>query len=323
VTKQKFKKGSLKGLKVVEPIWVYPMNYNAIDPLKPDWYNPSSWVVMSKEVHSSRLLTFVSRQVPDLFKPAYSFGGLSLSQMAEPYVNNWLRTRQAVSDLIHTFSMSGIKTNLAGTLAAGGEEMFNRVDFYNALRDNQGLMMLDKDTEEFFNITTPLSSLDLLQAQAQEHMASVTRIPIVKLLGIQPAGLNASSEGEMESFSDVVGSMQVVLFDDNLKTVINFAQMNIWGKVNPKIKFSWVPLRETDEETKAAVAKIQAEIDGMYVDKGVVDAGEVRKRLATDKNGPYHGLNPDDMPELPDDEDIDNLDSDIDNNEVADKEGVG
>lgn len=299
ISDRKFKKGSLKRLVNVEPMWTYPLNYNAIDPLKPTWYKPEIWTVMAKQVHASRILTFVGREVPDMFKPAYSFGGLSLSQIAEPYVNNWLRTRDSISELLHTFSVSGIMTNLAGTLATGGDEMFARVDLFNALRDNRGLMMLDKETEEFFNMSTPLSGLDLLQAQAQEHMAAISRIPIVKLLGIQPAGLNASSEGEMESFGDWINAYQVLLFDRNLRVVLNFAQRNIWGKVNPKIKHSWVPLREADETVAAQIRKTDAETDMIYIQGSVVDAAEVRKRLATTAESPYAGLDPDDMPELP------------------------
>ena len=110
MSKDKIGKGMLKRLRVIEPVWTYPSSYNATDPLKPDWYKPSSWFVQGKEVHSTRLLTFIGREVPDLLKPAYSFGGLSMSQMVKPYVDNWLRVRQSVSDLISTFSTSGIKT---------------------------------------------------------------------------------------------------------------------------------------------------------------------------------------------------------------------
>ena len=39
-------------------------------------------------------------------------------------------------------------------------------------------------------------------------MAAISRIPLVKLLGIQPAGLNASSEGELIAFEDWIASFQ-------------------------------------------------------------------------------------------------------------------
>jgi hypothetical protein len=75
MSKAKVGKGSPKRIRVIEPVWTYPSRYNATDPLKPDWYKPSSWFVQGKEVHSTRLLTFIGREVPDLLKPAYSFGG--------------------------------------------------------------------------------------------------------------------------------------------------------------------------------------------------------------------------------------------------------
>jgi hypothetical protein len=53
---------------------------------------------MGTEVHASRMPAFVGHPVPDMLKPAYSFGGLSLSQMAKPYVDIWLQTRESVGD---------------------------------------------------------------------------------------------------------------------------------------------------------------------------------------------------------------------------------
>jgi len=111
-SEKKIKQGSLRAFKPVEPVWCYPSNYNASDPMKDTWYNPTSWFVMSREVHQSRFLTFVSMPVPDLLKPAFSFGGLSRTQMAKPYVDNWLQTRQSVNDLIQAFSQMVLSTDM-------------------------------------------------------------------------------------------------------------------------------------------------------------------------------------------------------------------
>ncbi|MTV78262.1 DUF1073 domain-containing protein, partial [Streptococcus pneumoniae] len=83
-----------------------------------------SWFVMGKATHSSRLLSFMARPVTDLLKPAYNFGGMSLSQLLEPYVNNWLSTRDNVSALIANFSRSGLATNMGSILNGGnGQEI--------------------------------------------------------------------------------------------------------------------------------------------------------------------------------------------------------
>ena len=178
VSKGKIGKGSFRAVRPIEAVWCYPTTYNANNPLKPDWYNPRIWYVMGKQIDQSRMPTFIGRPVPDLLKPAYSFGGLSLSQLALPYVRIWLDTREAIAELIQSFSQMVLKTNLATSLMPGGSmDLAARVATYNALRTNSGTVVIDKDTEEFANISAPLSGLHELQAQAQEHMASVAQFP--------------------------------------------------------------------------------------------------------------------------------------------------
>lgn len=298
-TQKKFKgqKGFLRSLKTVEPVWTYPMNYNAQDPLADDWYRPEVWYVMSKPIHVSRLLTFVSKPVPDLMKPSFSFGGLSMTQMAKPYVDNWLETRQSVNDIIQAFSVMVLSTDLQTLLQDGnGDGLYNRADLFNNLRNNRGLMMLDKNSEEFKNVAAPLSGLDHLQAQAQEHMASVSRIPLVKLTGISPSGLNATSEYELDCFYETIHAYQEKFFTPHLTTVFKLAQLNIWGEVDPDLSFEYEPLAEMDEKEKADIQKVKAETHGIYIDKAVIDPAEVRQALADDPEAPYDNIDPDEVP---------------------------
>lgn len=293
----KIKKGSLNAIRTVEPVWCYPSRYNSSNPLRADWYAPQSWFAMGYELHNSRLLTFVGREVPDLLKPAFSFGGLALSQMAKPYVDNWLRTRQSVADIIHAFSVFVLATDLGETLQADGDQLFRRADLFNRVRDNRGLMMLNKATEEFTNVAVPLGTLDALQAQTQEHMSAVSGIPLVKLLGIQPAGLNASSEGEIRTFYDSIHAFQEKFFRPHLRTIMHFAMMNIWGEVDPTITFEFEPLWSLDDKALADKRKTEADTDCAYLDHGVLSPEEIRARLAADPDSEYSGIDPDDAPE--------------------------
>ncbi|EJJ9258197.1 DUF1073 domain-containing protein, partial [Salmonella enterica] len=145
ISDKKIPKGSLLGLRVIEPVWTYPGMYNADNPLSDDFYRPSEWYVMGKTVHASRMIDLISRPVPDMLKPAYNFGGLSLVQIAEPYVNNWLRTRDSVGDMLHSFSLSGIMTDMSQALTGKRDPNYaKRAELFNRTRDNRGLLMLDK-----------------------------------------------------------------------------------------------------------------------------------------------------------------------------------
>lgn len=298
------RKGGVKGFVTIEPMWSYPNAYNSTDPLKPDFFTPQTWFVNGTMVHRTRLLTMISAEMPDILKPAYSFRGLSMSQRAKPYVDNWLRTRQSVSDITHAFSIVVLKSLLQSQIASGAEwtSVYDRIDIFNATRDNRGTMVIDKESEEMDILNAPLGTLDALQAQAQEQMASVSQIPLVKLLGITPSGLNASSDGEIRVFYDNILAMQEHLFRDPLKRIIEVIQINEFGSVDRKIGFDFVSLWQMDEAAQALIRKTDADTDALYIEAGVLDPLEVRTKLANDDQSPYAGLDPEDLPEPPVDE---------------------
>lgn len=304
LTEKTITKGSLKALVNIEPMWTTPAPYNAIDPTLPDFYKPKAWYVMAQEIHASRLFTLISRPVPDMLKPAYNFGGVSMTQLMMPYVERWLRTVDSVSDLLHSFSLSGIKTDMSAILSGsddGDTNIMLRAELYNRLRDNRGLMLLSKDEEEFFQFNTPLSGLDALLAQSQEQMAAPSHTPLVKLLGITPSGLNASTEGEIAVYYDHIRAMQENLLRDPLDKLLKLVQLHLFGKVNDNITFDFVPLQQMSETELSTIRKSDTDRDVAYIQAGVVSAEEVRVRLASEPDSGYNGIDVEDVPEMPDD----------------------
>jgi len=289
-TKAKIGLNTLKRLVVVEPIWSYPNQYNANDPLDPTFYKPVSWFVMGREIHSSRLQTIITREVPDILKPAYAFSGLSLSQMMKPYVDNWLRTRQSVSDLIHAFTVWTLSTDMSQIMNAGGaENFFRRMEIFNLGRDNHGVNAINKETEEFSNVSVPLGGLDKLLAQSQEQQCAPAGVPLVYTTGITPAGLNATSDGEIRVFKDNCASSQEI-YTPVISKILNIAQLSLFGEIDPEIGFMWEPLYTMSEVEIAGVRKTEAETDQIHIDSGVLFPEEVRTRIASEEDSPYAAL---------------------------------
>ena len=287
----KIKLGSLRGFKLVEPITTYPADYNASNPLAQNYYRPNAWWVYGQKVHATRLLPFVSRPLPDLLKPSYNFSGMSMSQLAEPYVNYWLNTRDSVGKLLKNFSTNVVKMDLSSMLQEGdGGDVMKRLQVYTAMRDNQGIFALNKDTEDFMQVNTPLSGLDKLQAQAQEHMAAVAKTPLPILLGITPSGLNSTSDSEIQIFRDYVADQQALLFRANLETVLKVIQLSEFGFVDDDIVFDFVSLKDMDEAQLATIRKDDGVTGAQLIDRGVISAAEERQRLADDPNSGYDSL---------------------------------
>lgn len=277
LTNKKIKKGDLKGFKLIEPRWTTPVQYETNDPFDDYFYKPSMWWVMGKQIHSSRLITTITEPVPDLLKPAFNFGGVSLAYACKPYVDNWLRTRQSVSDLIHSFTIMVLKTDLWQNLATGCDEITKRAEVFAAYRDNRDLFIADHDKEELSNVSAPLSTLDKLQAQSQEHMASASGIPLVKLLGVTPSGLNASSDGEIRSFYDRIAAMQEKNLRPIIETILKLVQLDIFGEIDPNITFDFNPLWQLDEVQQADVNLKTVQTVDIMTQSGAVNSQEAKE----------------------------------------------
>lgn len=301
--KYKIKKGSVKGFRIIEPITTYPADYNSINPLAASYYKPSSWFVYGTEVHASRLLTFISRPLPDLLKPVYNFSGISLSQLAQPYVDYWLSTRDSVGRLLRNFSITHLSTNLDAMLTTGGQDLVKRVMLFTKYRDNQGVMILNKNTEELGQINAPLSGLSDLQAQAQEHMAAVAKTPLVILLGITPKGLNTTNEGDLRIYYDYVNDQQEAIFRENLETVIKVIQLNKWGEIYEDITFDFVSLYALTEKEVSELNKQKADTDVELINAGVIDPSESRTRVGNDPDSGFTNLDLDKVITPPNQED--------------------
>lgn len=295
--------GSFKGISIIEPMWTTPAKYDSLDPTSKSFYKPYSWYSMGKEYHASRLLTFATREVPDIFKPAFNFGGISLYQLVEPTIDNWLHTRKSVSDLVHRFSLTAIATDMGAVLdgsdPAQGANLANRARLFVAHRNNRGLMMIDKENEELIQINTPLTGLHELQAQAQEQMCMYSHTPAVKLTGLSPTGLNASSEGEIRSYYDWISSQQEAHMRKPIQTILELVQLSKFGKIDKRIGFRFVPLYQMTPEQEATIQEKKANVAGALIDRGVIDPSEAREALASDKNSGYHGIDVDSLPVMP------------------------
>jgi hypothetical protein len=296
--------GQLEGFNTIEPMWITPITWNSNDPTIPTFYNPEQWVVLGQSVHASRLLKFISREVPDIIKPAYNFGGLSLTQLIDPYVQRWLKTVDSVSRLISNFSIITLATDMATVLQGGDpaayQALLDRLKLFTKNRDNQGIFLHDKDDELLSQVQASLTGLGELQGQALEHMAYPTHQPLIIMTGVSPAGLNATSEGEIEVWHNWVHSMQEQLYRPPLEIILKVVQLDLNGKIDPDITFEFKPLKEVAGSEVAEVRKATMETLVAAVDSGIIDGHEARDHLASDPDSGFNSIDVDKVIEPPD-----------------------
>ena len=297
--------GSFKGVRTVEAMWSTPSFYNAVNPVDEDFYKPSTWFMLGIEVHSSRLMTIVTRELPDILKPAYNFAGMSLSQLCEGYIVNWLNIRQSVTDIVRMFSTTGLGTQmqdvLNGSDYGNATNLVTRTDIFVNERNNRGVLLFDKETEELVQLNAPLTNLDKLQSQGIEHICTAARTPAVKYTGLSPTGLNASSEGELAAYRDSIHGIQEGYWLRPITQILKIVQLSLFGEIDPSISVKFRSLHQINDKDKAQIRASDTTRDTSYVAAGIISQLEVRERLANDPDSGYDNLVPEELPKPLDD----------------------
>jgi hypothetical protein len=125
------------------------------------------WYVMGRMVHASRMKQLVLYSVPDMLKPSYNFGGLSLIQMMLPYVMNWESVRDDIPRIIMSFRTYVWKTDME-TYLQDKSQFDKRLDTLVYGKNNHGVLAIGKDLETLTQMNTALTGLNDLLVQQQK-----------------------------------------------------------------------------------------------------------------------------------------------------------
>ena len=295
-----FKKGMLKGFKVIEPINIYPGEYNTTDPTDEHYFNPEYWYILGKRYHSSRFLYFAGNTVPILLKPAYNFFGIARAQLALDYIAHFVENRESAQELLNKFSLTCWKTDMSQVLAGEScNDLVKRVRMFNKMKSNNGTLVVDKEQEDIMQINTPLSGVRDIVEMSLNLLTAVWRIPKIKYIGEGEGGLNASSKEQMRSFYDFILSQKEKMFTQPMETVLKILQLNMGKEINPAIGFEFPSLVEMDDSEIASLNKLKADTAVSLINAGVVSQEEVRQNLSMDKHSGFSMIDVDDLPEQP------------------------
>lgn len=296
----------IKRFTLVEAINLYPGLYNATDPLDPDYFNPTTWLVLGKKIHKSRFLYFAPNRVPMLLRPSYNFFGIPKAQEVLDYIAHFTKTREAAQRLLTKFSLTVFKSDMSAILGGGGAEHFDRrMQYLTQWRDNDMILAIDMQKEDVVKLETPLSGTDVIVRQSLEFVAAIFRIPFVKFLGISPGGLNATGEADLRNYYDHVGGKQEKIFRRPLDKVLDVIQLHLFGEIDPEIKAEFCALSDEDDAQRATTQKMKADRLVVLVQGGIIGEDEARRALVDDPDSDLNFIDPDAVPAPPEGEGVD------------------
>ncbi|WP_371343862.1 DUF1073 domain-containing protein [Klebsiella quasipneumoniae] len=295
------KSAELKNFKrftIIEPINVFPGTYESLDPLSPRYYVPDTWWVLGKQVHKSRLIRVCGNEVPVILKPTYNFLGIPRAQILYDYVLHFQDARMAEARLLEKFSLKVFKTNMQDILtnpnATSGIDA--RINYLTAYMSNDGVFALDKEMEDFINVSVPLNGVTDIVRQQLEFIVAINRTPAVKLMGISPQGFN-TGDADIKNYNDHINSQQEKVLREPLQKMLDIIQIVKLGIYDESVAFKFTSLNEDDENSIAETQNKKANTRQIYLAEGVVSAQEVRKALADDPHSGFYGIDAEQVPE--------------------------
>lgn len=291
---------SIKGYVLIEPINIYPGRYNSTNPLRADYFVPETWFVLGQEVHASRLLYLAADEVNMLLKPAYNFFGIAPAQIAADSVSHFIKDREAASRLLHKYSLLVFKTDMGSALYSGNpEELYSRVKVLADFRDNNSVIIIDKEDEDIVTVTTSLAGVTDVVRLSLELMPIMFRQPLTKFLGISPGGMNATGESDENNWNEYVLSQCEKIFRKPVKRLLELIQYDLFGEVDECIDFIFKVQSSNDEVKEINNNKIKADTYVQLTTAGIISPEEARKALAEDEKSGFNSIDVDAVPEMP------------------------
>ena len=179
---------------------------------------------------------------------------------------------------LRTVGIKGLREILAagGVAQAGLEAQF---DMMRRLQVNESITLLD--SEDIFTSTAySFAGLSDMMLQFGQQLAGASGIPLVRLFGQSPAGLNSSGESDIRNYYDSINARQEAQFRKPLELLLRVLWQHTYDEPAPDdLSFTFTPLWQMTNTEKATNGKTIADAVGETFDRGLIDRPTAMKEL--------------------------------------------
>lgn len=239
----------------------------------------SAWATMPI-VHETRLIRFEGVFINRLQLRGNRYWPDSVFVRCNQVIRDFNTSWDAAAVLLQDFAQAVVKMKGYTELLTkeGPAAIAEVAAMIDLKRSSLGLLLLDAD-DEFERKATPVTGLpDLLDRFAQ-RLAAAAGMPVTRLMGMSPAGLNATGEQDGSNWDDKVSGAQDSDLRPALTRLLRLTFLAKAGPTNGKEpanwSFSFVPLKELSPTEEATRRYNIAQADDIYVKNGTVAPEEV------------------------------------------------
>ena len=297
----KIKKGSLRHIKVVDRNRIDVSEQVPIgNPLDRNYGYPEFYRFneTSVKIHHSRVIRFDGVLLPyDEFRRNNYFSDSVLDRLYEG-ITNFNTVAAGSASMVYETNVDVVKVKgLMGYLqSADGEKILRkRFTLAGMLKSFNNMLLLDNE-EDFHTKTNTFAGLkDLLDAFGK-FLAAATDIPATRLLGTSASGLNATGEGDLKNYYDMIRSKQKSKYKPKLDYFDPIMIMNLGLNPEEDYEYEFKSLFQMTPKEQSEVDLNNSNRDRNYYDMGVIKESTIAKELQ--QKATYTNIDDEDIEEL-------------------------
>jgi phage-related protein (TIGR01555 family) len=226
----------------------------------PEFYDlvPDANTGMPKlRIHYSRLVRLAGVKLPFWQRIWEMHWGQSVLERLWDRLVSFDSTTLGASQLVYKAHLRTVKIDgLRDLISLGGDAMnglVKQMDFIRKFQSNEGLTVLD-GKDEFETSQYTFSGLDAVLLQLGQQLSGALDIPLVRLFGQSPAGLNSTGESDLRNYYDGINQRQETDLRTGSEKIYECAFRSKFGTAPPEDwDLVFRPLWQMSDEQEAEV----------------------------------------------------------------------
>ncbi len=234
---------------ISDPDYGYPKYYTVTDPAGGG----------SVKIHHSRVIRFTGNTLPFWEEIAEMQWGASVVESVFDELKkrdnvSWNIAQLTFMANIRVLKMQDLGQLLSATDSESQAELLRTLEAQNMLLNNMGMQVMDAaDGLETHQYT--FGGLADCYQQFIMDISGAAEIPVTKLFGRSPSGLNATGESDLQNYYDMIAEKQEAVLRPILNKVLPPFIISTIGSLPEDFDFDFDPVAEPSDKERADLAK--------------------------------------------------------------------
>lgn len=234
-------------------------------------------------VHHSRLIRFTGRELPYLERVAELYWGESEIEAVyrDIVAHDNVSANMAALTFqanVNTMEIKGLEQMLSMASPTIQKRFWDTMQAQSVIRSNFGVQLVEEGSKITNQQYTFAGLQDVYESMCL-NVCGASHIPMTKLFGRSPSGLDSTNEGDLKNYYDYVDGLREDKLRKALNKLLPVLAMSAWGKVPDGLEIAFPPLWTPTASELATIGKTKTDTVIAAYQAGLLNVDTAQKEL--------------------------------------------